>query len=258
MIGFFIKKAFFDSWDNLITLVGLNLVYLLVLLSAYGALSALGAQPVIGIVLLLVVLLLNSLVTGTISFVTKHFAWFQRPTFADVKRAFLDSWRHSLLHYVFTVIVVVIVQLVIPFYLSYQKLLPFTVAVILFWIVLTLVMASLYYFALAAQMPADKPLKTFKKSLMVVGDNMGFTIFFLLYTVLNLVSTIVFATIIPGVSGISLSQQVAMKLLMFKYDFLEEHPNTPKKQLPWEELLFDERERVGKRTFKGMIFPWKE
>ena len=70
--------------------------------------------------------------------------------------------------------------------------------------------------------------------------------------------TIVFATIIPGVSGISLSQQVAMKLLMFKYDFLEEHPNTPKKQLPWEELLFDERERVGKRTFKGMIFPWKE
>ena len=176
MIGFFIKKAFFDSWDNLITLVGLNLVYLLVLLSAYGALSALGAQPVIGIVLLLVVLLLNSLVTGTISFVTKHFAWFQRPTFADVKRAFLDSWRHSLLHYVFTVIVVVIVQLVIPFYLSYQKLLPFAVAVILFWIVLTLVMASLYYSRCSTD-ARGQTLKTFKKSLMVVGDNMGFTIF---------------------------------------------------------------------------------
>ncbi len=45
---------------------------------------------------------------------------------------------------------------------------------------------------------------------------------------------------------------------MFKYDYIEAHPDTDRKHLPWEELLFEEREKVGTRTLKGMIFPWKE
>jgi hypothetical protein len=43
-----------------------------------------------------------------------------------------------------------------------------------------------------------------------------------------------------------------------KYDYLEENPRADRKHIPWETLLREERERVGKRTLKGMIFPWKE
>ena len=46
MTGFFIKKAFFDGWDNLISLVVLNLGYLVVLLTLYGSLEEIGRAHV--------------------------------------------------------------------------------------------------------------------------------------------------------------------------------------------------------------------
>ena len=39
MIGFFLKKAFFDGWDNLIGMVIHNLGFLLVVLALMGGLS---------------------------------------------------------------------------------------------------------------------------------------------------------------------------------------------------------------------------
>lgn len=61
-----------------------------------------------------------------------------------------------------------------------------------------------------------------------------------------------------GPAGIQLYLNGALRLLMYKYDWLEEHSDATRKDVPWFELLIDEKERVGKRTLKGMIFPWKE
>ncbi len=61
-----------------------------------------------------------------------------------------------------------------------------------------------------------------------------------------------------GPAGIQLYMNSALRLLIFKYDWLEENPDAKRKDVPWYELLIDEKERVGKRTLKGMIFPWKE
>jgi hypothetical protein len=63
---------------------------------------------------------------------------------------------------------------------------------------------------------------------------------------------------IPGVAGISLSRMDTTKLLMLKYDFLEANPDCTKKDINWEDLLYEERQLVGPRSFKGMIFPWKD
>jgi len=52
--------------------------------------------------------------------------------------------------------------------------------------------------------------------------------------------------------------QAALKLRLKKYDYLEENPEANRKQIPWDALLIDERNKVGPRTFKGMIFPWKD
>ena len=45
---------------------------------------------------------------------------------------------------------------------------------------------------------------------------------------------------------------------MYKYDWLEANPEANRKKIPWDALLMDDKERVGKRTLRGMIFPWKE
>jgi hypothetical protein len=66
------------------------------------------------------------------------------------------------------------------------------------------------------------------------------------------------AFLVPGITGLAIWYQSALRLRMYKYDYLEEHPDTPKREIPWDALIYDDRERVGKRTLRGMIFPWKE
>ena len=51
---------------------------------------------------------------------------------------------------------------------------------------------------------------------------------------------------------------VALKLRMYKYEYLEKNPNAKRKDIPWETLLAEEKEYLGKRTLKGFIFPWKD
>ncbi len=63
--------------------------------------------------------------------------------------------------------------------------------------------------------------------------------------------------LVPGICGIMLSGQDMMKLLMKKYDWLEENPNKTKKDLNWDELLQEEKDTIGPRSLKSMIFPWK-
>ena len=38
---------------------------------------------------------------------------------------------------------------------------------------------------------------------------------------------------------------------------LEANPDTDRRHLPWDDILFDEREKVGPRSLRNMIFPWK-
>ena len=63
---------------------------------------------------------------------------------------------------------------------------------------------------------------------------------------------------LPGLTTVLLWANVGLKLRLIKYDYIESHPDANRKQIPWDALLVDEKERVGKRTLKGMIFPWKE
>ncbi|HLW21808.1 MAG TPA: hypothetical protein VKZ39_01315 [Sphaerochaetaceae bacterium] len=258
MTGFFIKKAFFDGWDNLISLVTLNLGYLVVLGGVYGALELLPVSFAGGVALAVVSLALHAFYTGMVSVHVKEFAYYSRPGFSEFKAGFMKIWRHALLQLLVNLVLATLTLFIIPFYLSYGSIVTFFIAILMFWVALALAMAMMYFYPLATHMPKDRPLKTLKKSLIIVADNIGFSLFFGFYHLVNLLLTLFFATIIPGASGIMLSRQVAMKLLMFKYDYIEEHPETLKKDIPWEELLFDERENIGHRTLKGMIFPWKE
>ena len=71
MIGFFIKKAFFDGWDNLIGMVVLNLGFLLILLAGIGSLTLLSEIAILPVVLLV-------LTAGLFAFFTAgsaHLTW---------------------------------------------------------------------------------------------------------------------------------------------------------------------------------------
>jgi hypothetical protein len=63
---------------------------------------------------------------------------------------------------------------------------------------------------------------------------------------------------LSGIGGILLWHQVAANSDFTKYEYLEQHPEANRTPVPWDTLLHDERERVGKRTLRNTIFPWKE
>jgi putative membrane protein len=67
--------------------------------------------------------------------------------------------------------------------------------------------------------------------------------------------------IAPGVSGVILAYNNALRLRMYKYDWLETQSGLSRKdarrRIPWDELLAEDKETLGPRDFKSFIFPWK-
>lgn len=257
MIGFFLKKAFFDGWDNLISIVLVNVLFVALLAAGYGALSVAAISSAAGIILLLLWFVLLHFCIAAVSFFSREYAFYQRPGFAELVAAFKESWKYALLLCGVNLFLVLMSAVVIPFYASLGSILGVVIVSLLFWVVVVTLLSMQFYLPLAKQL-GDKPLKALKKSFIIFLDNTGFAIFFGIYTLVNLILSIVTALLVPGVTGILASGQVACKLLMFKYDYLENESEADRKHIPWTALLFDEREKVGHRSLKGMIFPWKE
>ena len=66
----------------------------------------------------------------------------------------------------------------------------------------------------------------------------------------------------PGITGIILAQNNALRLRLYEYDWMEEHPELSEKEarksIPWKELIAEDVETLGPQTLKGLIFPWKQ
>jgi len=70
--------------------------------------------------------------------------------------------------------------------------------------------------------------------------------------------SVFFAYLLPGIMTIFLWLNVGIKLRLYKYDFLEINKGSERKNIPWEELIAKDREMLGRRTLRGLIFPWKD
>jgi len=258
MTGFFIKKAFFDGWDNLISMVVHNLGFLLILLAFMGSMSLMEMNGLLAVVAMILSVGLFAFFSAGTSASTWAYAKYERPGWEGFKHGIRDSWRHSLFYWLLSVLDVSLILFVIPFYLSYGNAVGTLLSVILFWLFMGLSFALLYYWALFRSMPGDRPIKTLKKSFLIVFDNLFFTLFFAVYQIVNFVLSALLAGLAPGVTGMLLASSDAVKLMMYKYDYLEGEPEADRKHIPWDELLYEERESVGHRSLKNMIFPWKD
>ncbi len=258
MIGFFIKKAFFDGWDNLIGMVLMNIGYLGIffLLVSATSLASYGVLPFLLAVIAL--MFVTAVYSGAVSNCCNGYSSYRRDTWKDFKAGFGRYFRHALLMFFIYVVGTAMVLFVIPFYMGGALGIVGTViSVLLIWLVIFCLIALPYYFALSSYLPGDRPLKTLKKCFIIMGDNMGFSLFFLLYNIICIVLTVVTVGLIPGGCGMNLAAHDAVRLLMLKYDYLEENPDADRRHLPWDDILYDEEEKIGPRSFKNMIFPWK-
>lgn len=257
MIGFFIKKAFFDGWDNLLGLVLQNLIYMVAFLGFIGALALIDTHTLLSLVLLVIVLFVTCILFGGTSETVRGYSNYEKETWEPFAKGIKRNIGHSIVFAVISLLIVFVLGFVMPFYLSMGHPVGLIIGIILFWVSAVFLFALPYYFPLMNLLPGDRPKKTLKKCFIIFSDNLLFSLFFFIYNIIVVALSIVTVGIMPGVGGYMLASQDAMKLLMFKYDWLEENPDEKGKNAPWAELLYEEKEKIGPRTLKSMIFPWK-
>lgn len=258
MIGFLIKKVFFDIWDNLLMLVLNSLGFLaplgLVFLSGFIG----DTNLVLSIIILVLAVLVFSLYSLGVNAVVYGYSSYRKGGFRAFKDAFRFHVGHAFLHFGICLVIVFMSIYGIPFYFSMSNYFGLIIGFMIFWVLVATVLAMQYFFPLCFHMEADGAFKTLKKCFLIVPDNLGTTLFLALRTIIDLALTVVTASMIPGLAGIALSRMDTTRLLMKKYDFLEANPDCTRKDINWEDLLYEEKKLVGPRSLKSMIFPWKD
>ena len=258
MIGFLIKKVFFDIWDNMLRLVFLSVVYIFTLVLFYFSGMVGESSTILSLLILLSDVLLFSLYSLGVSGITKCYSDYHAKGFLAFKEAIKYHWKHAILHFGLCCIIGLIYIYLIPFYFAINSFIGLLLGMLMFWISIVLILAMQYFYPLCMTMEGDGPFKTFKKCLILTADNFGASIFLLIRTILDFALTVLTASLVTGLAGISLSRMDTVKLIMKKYDYLEANPGATKKDINWEDLLYEERELVGPRSLKGMLFPWKD
>ncbi len=61
-------------------------------------------------------------------------------------------------------------------------------------------------------------------------DNPGFSFFVFLSSAIVLVVSFFLAFLIPGFAGLALGGNVALRLRLYKYDWIEEHPQAKRER----------------------------
>ncbi len=257
MILFFIKKVFFDAWDNLITIVLFNIGFTLII-AGFSYLAFLFEPAGLGYFSTVVtaVIIFNIYAAGVSAYMNELIQS-NSPDFKQFPVYIKKYWKSAAVISVISIFQLAAIIIGFPFYFSVGGLPGLVGLVTLFWISILWWVSIQYFFPVAAQLETDIK-KQIKKSFILLLDNTLFTIFLGIYSVTLLGISFFTALLIPGITVILLSHQIALKLRLYKYDYLEENPEAKRNRIPWPDLLYEEQERIGTRTIKGMIFPWKE
>jgi hypothetical protein len=260
MIGFLIKKTFFDLWDNLFRVALLNLGFIISVAFPVFIPGLLLDVPVLSVISMLIGILWCAVYLAAAAYSLKSVSDYSSFGFGDFFRNLKLVWPTGLVMGGLIFILWFLVTLIIPFYLNINSLFGLFLAAVVFWTTVVAVLSFQFFFAVRSRLDT-KLTKVIKKSFVFFFDNPGFCLFSFIHNAILLALSVLLALLFPGPAGILLYLDEAMRLRLLKYDWLEENPaeaGSKRQKIPWDALLIDEREKTGTRTLKSFIFPWKD
>jgi len=258
MSGFTVKKAFFDFWDNLFKTIVLNFGYILLAsVPVFLPYWLYQIHTVAAVAAFVAGVLLICGYTGAAALIARDISDYGNPGFREFFGYLKESWGTSLAFGFIVVAHIAILMVAFPVYASMKNVFGIAAMVFIFWFSVIWALSCQFYFPLRARLDRN-PLKIVKKCFLLFFDNTAFTIFLAFGSILIVVLSSFTAFLLPGFAAVLIWLQVGFKLRLLKYDHLEKNPEADRRKIPWEALLVEEEERVGKRTLRGMIFPWKE
>jgi len=266
MIGFLIKKTLYDFWDNMFRMVLLNLGFIasLAILLLPGVILNRDISiftQVAGFLVFAAGILWCFVYLAAAALSVKAVSDYGVFNFSDFLANLKKGWKTGLAFGITVILFSIIAWIAIKSYLGMYSLLGLFLAAVIFWTVVTAVCSLQFFFAIRARLDT-KLVKVFKKSFLIFFDNPGFAIYSLLHTIVLLILSAFLVLLLPGPSGVLLFLDEALRLRLLKYDWLEAHPDETdskkRPKIPWDEILIDEREKTGTRSFRSFIFPWKD
>jgi len=259
MIGFLLRKTFYDLWDNMFKIVVLNLGFFLctaILLLPSLAPGILGSDPLV-LTLGILGILICCLYLASVAFTVKSISDYGSINMADFVKNFKASWPAGIAMFVFVIIVILVLSIVIPFYSSMGSIVGLVLTAVVIWLLVFAMLSFQFYFTVYARLGKNIK-KSFKKCMLISLDNTGLSVFLFIHNIFALLLSVVLVFMFPGPAGVLLYLDEAVRLRLLKYDWLEANPGANRRKIPWDELLIEEREKTGTRTFRNFIFPWKD
>jgi len=261
MILFFLKKNFCDGWDNLLYLVLFNLILLALFASLYFALSLLISVSVpLALLVSAVSVCILMIPLFALSDSCARLADFKSVSVKETFAAFSAVWKDAVLFGLLVQLLVFMGAVALPFYFGMKNILGLVLGSLIFWILVVCVLSFQWFMPLRSRFGGGFR-KNIKKCFILFFDNTGFSIFMFVYACVIFALSAFLGFIAPGVSGVILAYNNALRLRMYKYDWLETQSGLSRKEarrrIPWDELLAEDKENLGPRDFKSFIFPWK-
>lgn len=257
MLNFMIKKAFFDFWDHLFTVILINVGFSLLLAIIFYLLYLFRINGFLLSFWALAGFYLLNVYMGVVSQAMNIIIDYKQPDFKEFLGLFKDIWIPALIITLIVAPYIMILSLSAPFYLLQHNIIGMAGVSILFWITIIIALSLQYYYPIYNRL--DQNLgKVLKKCFLVFIDNVGLSIYMGIGTIIIILISSLLGFILPGIGLIFIWINTGFKLRLYKYDYLEANPGANRRKIPWDKLLYDEKENVGKRTLKGIIFPWRD
>lgn len=265
MFGFFIKKNFFDGWENIINILIPNLMTMLVMvLAAVGFYFGFSYNPISLMLMYIMIIFAVAFIVVFVSAFCENAAQIASNETAHVSdyfkmipRAFKENFVFGLL----TGMLFVSAVIGVPMYIvGLGSFFGVMLGMILLMFVIVMVLAFQWFLPLKALLKFDSK-KAAKKCFVILFDNFGFSVGMLLYSIVLLAFSVFMVFFLPGFNGILLGYVNALRLRLYKYDWLDQHPELKKpgvrKNIPWDALCKEDSDYVGKKSIKSLFMPWK-
>ncbi|MDR0525220.1 MAG: hypothetical protein LBG90_05040 [Spirochaetaceae bacterium] len=257
MIGFLIKKTFFDLWDNLFRVALINLGFIASAAIPIFIPSFLPSDSILGLAVFGIGVLWCVIYLAAAALCLRSLSDYGTFGFGDFFRHLKQAWLPGLGMGGVVCFLAILGSVAIPFYLGMESLIGLLLGAVIFWTMVISLLALQFFFPIRARLDRNL-LKVLKKCFLIFFDNPFFCIFSLLYSLVTLVLSTFLAFLVPGPAGMLLYLDEALRLRLLKYDWLEAHPEANRRKIPWDAILIDEREKTGTRTLRNFIFPWKD
>ena len=266
MIGFLVKKTFFDLWDNMFRIAIVNLGFI-VSISIPLFLPSLIPVPALSLLVLGAGIGWCFVYLAAAAFSIKEISDYKTFYIGDFLGNIRAAWPAGIFLGALAILIWAMAWFFIPFYLEMNSLFGLFLAAVIFWTILFLLLSLQFYFSVRARLDT-KLFKALKKCFILFFGNPGFSVFSFLLCIAIFVPSALLAFLLPGPAGILLFLDEALRLQLLKYDWLQANTETEAEQntggsaskrrkIPWGLILAEEREKTGTRSLKNLIFPWK-